>query len=102
MKKFFKSICYGVRGSYEENREIILFLVEVIVSTFIGYLIWKCFFVSDDALLACMLIVNIIGFFIWGNYLHYTEANSYEKENDVSFEEAWKATKPKDNLSEPF
>jgi len=100
-KLFFKSLHFGVKSSYSENRNFILFLItlflpgtliggiKVCINRFLG-------FDNDIIWLLIFILAYIVAFIILANYIHAIDAKEYAQKHGLSFEEAWNATKPDD------
>lgn len=100
-KLFFKSLSLGVKSSCAENRRILLFLVTLVLPGIAVGLLKTCishFFAFDNNLLWLLIfiIAYVIAFILLANYLHFKDAKEYSKKHNISFEDAWYATKPDD------
>ena len=97
MKLFFKSMWYGVKSSYQENRRLVLFWASLFIPEIVVWVIGNIFGISKGIQLTLAIIAIIASVCLLGNYLHYEEAVKYSKKYEVSFEEAWIRTKPSDD-----
>lgn len=97
LKLFFKSILYGLRGFYEEFRPIILFFASTMIPIAVVWWIGKLFTEDSNVLVLAAIIAAVVGFVLLVNYSRCKEAMAYQKEYQVSFEEAWIMTKASDD-----
>lgn len=97
MKLFFKSMWYGVKASYQENRRFILFMASMYIPVGVVGTITEILGISYGIQLILAIIAIITSVCLLVNYLHYADALEYSKKHDVSFEYAWICTKPSDD-----
>ena len=101
-KLFLKSLHLGVKSSYSENRNFILFLITLFLPSILIYGMKVCInrffeFNNDLIWLLIWILVYIVAFIILVNYIHTIDAQEHAKKHNLSFEEAWYATKPGDD-----
>lgn len=96
MKIFFKSMWYGMKASYTENRRLIIALFSAFSSILISVGIARLLTNNDGIVLLIVIPSFILGMYLCFSYLHYKDATDYAKKHNVSFETAWNNTKPDD------